>query len=516
MSYRIVEYYAENFKRLRLVQFQPKGRITAFTGKNDQGKTSALDAIPYVLGGKKWSPEMPKRRGAQHMKVKLDLGDLIVSRTESGLKVETAPGVKAWGTPQQMLDSLFDELAFDPMEFIRLKPDAQVDLLKRCVKLNEDLDELDRLNALDFETRRDLNREVARLDAELASIPVQEGLPAEKVDEAEIDGRIARANEHNRSMATIVEQRNRLQRELEKAREHRDRNAAFIGDTELRLQELAKLLRALQHQEEMGKQLVENLRPQLELLNDPAFFSAPGVKQSLQAAFVAAEGYTNAATTALAQADQEQGTSMAALEVATGQRGNLEAAVQDAAAALEAAPQPEVIDTTALFDELKQAQLVNREIDKRTRRDAVKKQRDEKNNQAEALTRAMRDRDERKARAIETAQMPLEGLSFTTSPRTEILFEGVPLQQLGEAKQIRISIALVLARNPKLRLVVIKHGEALDDDSMEQLQKMAEEQDFYVWMAKVDPTGKVGVYLEDGEVKAINEITPKKEDLPRD
>ena len=160
MAYRILEYYAENFKRLRLVEFKPKGRMTVFTGKNDQGKTSALDAIPFVLGGKKYSPELPLRRGASRFKVKLNLGDLVVERTASGLTVQTAPGVKAWDTPQAMLDSIFDELAFDPMEFIKLKPAEQVEMLRKSVAIDEDLDELTRLNEADFKERTAKNAEV--------------------------------------------------------------------------------------------------------------------------------------------------------------------------------------------------------------------------------------------------------------------------------------------------------------------------------------------------------------------
>jgi hypothetical protein len=45
----------------------------------------------------------------------------------------------------------------------------------------------------------------------------------------------------------------------------------------------------------------------------------------------------------------------------------------------------------------------------------------------------------------------------------------------------------------------------MDDASIERLAKFAEEQDFYVWMAKVDTSGEVGIYLEDGAVKAVNE-----------
>jgi hypothetical protein len=38
---------------------------------------------------------------------------------------------------------------------------------------------------------------------------------------------------------------------------------------------------------------------------------------------------------------------------------------------------------------------------------------------------------------------------------------------------------------------------------------MAEANDFQIWLETVDTTGKVGIYLEDGEVKAINEEEPK-------
>jgi hypothetical protein len=59
------------------------------------------------------------------------------------------------------------------------------------------------------------------------------------------------------------------------------------------------------------------------------------------------------------------------------------------------------------------------------------------------------------------------------------------------------------------------HGEALDDESMAALAEMAEEMDFYVWMAKVDSSGQMGIYLEDGEIKAVNEASKisKKEEI---
>ena len=98
--------------------------------------------------------------------------------------------------------------------------------------------------------------------------------------------------------------------------------------------------------------------------------------------------------------------------------------------------------------------------------------------------------------------MPIEGLSFDDSTVT---FKGIPIDQLGEAEAIRISTAIAMAANPKLRVIRILHGEALDEDSLAIIAKMAEENDFQVWMAKVDSTGKVGIVMEDGMVKEENE-----------
>ena len=121
---------------------------------------------------------------------------------------------------------------------------------------------------------------------------------------------------------------------------------------------------------------------------------------------------------------------------------------------------------------------------------------------ARRLTRQMDEREEIKRKAIGEAKMPVEGLTFDDEG---VYVDGVPISQLGEARQIMLGIAIVLARNPKLRLIRIPHGEALDEETLAQLATMAEEKDFYIWMAKVDSSGKVGIYLEDGEVKAVNE-----------
>lgn len=503
MAYRILEYYAENFKRLRLVEFKPTGRMTVFTGKNDQGKTSALDAIPFVLGGKKYSPDLPLRRGASRFKVKLNLGDLIVERTASGLTVQTAPGIKAWDTPQAMLDSIFDELAFDPMEFVSLEPKKQVEMLRKSVVITEDLDKLTELNAIDFKERTGKNNDAKRLAGEAAAFPIQEGLPAEKIDETAITEKIRNAGELNKQVIAQIENRAKLHAAISEAIEARSRNSTFIGSELSSIAALEENVATARRRKALAESLLEDL-DNLYLKN--AVDALPGylgqVKDFIQQAIQAANRCIGDQLEIAENAVRALSLKRNAIDAAQGQVERLNRSVEEANEAYEAAPAGELLDTNALLEELQEAQKVNREISRRDRRQEIDSKRELAEREARELTRRMDDRDERKRTALASAKMPVEGLSFTED---QVLFQGIPLQQLGEASQIRISVALVLARNPKLRLVRIPHGEALDEEQLAELAKMAEEMDFYVWMAKVDTTGKVGIYLEDGEIKADNQ-----------
>ena len=173
--------------------------------------------------------------------------------------------------------------------------------------------------------------------------------------------------------------------------------------------------------------------------------------------------------------------------------------IEAAQKAYAEAPEGTPIDVAELTAELQRVQLTNREIDKRTRHQGIEEQLRANKAEAEKLTRAMEDRIEQKTTAIQNAAMPVEGLTFNEN---EVMFNGIPLTQLGEAEQIRISASIAMAANPKLRILRILHGESMDEDGLKILAEMAEANDFQIWMAKVDSSGKVGIVMEDGMVKA--------------
>lgn len=50
----IIELKVQNVKRLSAVHVFPQGSVVVVGGRNEQGKSSVLDAIMYGLGGQVW------------------------------------------------------------------------------------------------------------------------------------------------------------------------------------------------------------------------------------------------------------------------------------------------------------------------------------------------------------------------------------------------------------------------------------------------------------------------------
>lgn len=116
----------------------------------------------------------------------------------------------------------------------------------------------------------------------------------------------------------------------------------------------------------------------------------------------------------------------------------------------------------------------------------------EKSIELEAIT-------SKKSLLVKTAKMPIDGLSFDDEG---VLFNAIPFSQLSSAEQLKVSISMAMSMNPKLRLIRIMDGSLLDSGNMEIIKSMANDNDFQIWIEKVDETGKIGIYIEDGEIKA--------------
>jgi len=80
---------------------------------------------------------------------------------------------------------------------------------------------------------------------------------------------------------------------------------------------------------------------------------------------------------------------------------------------------------------------------------------------------------------------------------------GVPFSQASSAEQLRVSVAMGLAMNPTLRVVLIRDGSLLDSASMQLIAEEAAKNKAQVWVERVSEDGAgCTVVIEDGMVQA--------------
>lgn len=103
--------------------------------------------------------------------------------------------------------------------------------------------------------------------------------------------------------------------------------------------------------------------------------------------------------------------------------------------------------------------------------------------------------------AIARAKLPVVGIGFGDGVVT---YNGIPFDQSSSAEQLRVSMSIAMAANPKLRVIRIIDGSLLDDDSLSAIAEMAQEGDYQVWIERVDTSGKIGIVIEDGMIKSEN------------
>jgi len=118
------------------------------------------------------------------------------------------------------------------------------------------------------------------------------------------------------------------------------------------------------------------------------------------------------------------------------------------------------------------------------------------------LTKQIEDIVTERQTLITNAQMPIPGLSFDDD---QLLYNSLPLDQASSAERLKISLAISMALNPTLKVLRIKDGSLLDSKNREIIKQMVKEKDYQLWVESVDESGKVGIYIEDGEVKEVND-----------
>ena len=211
MSIKINKLEIENVKRVKAVKIEPnQNGLTIVGGKNNQGKTSVLDAIAWALGGNKFRPSQAVREGSvvpPRLHVVLSNG-LVVERKgkNSDLKVVDPNGQKGG---QQLLDSFVEELAIDLPKFMESTSKEKATTLLQIIGVGSQLAELEMQEAELYNNRRTIGQIADQKKKFADEQPYYPDAPKEPVSAATLINQqqeiLARNGENQRKRQNLVQ-----------------------------------------------------------------------------------------------------------------------------------------------------------------------------------------------------------------------------------------------------------------------------------------------------------------------
>lgn len=455
---KILSLDIENIKRISAFYLATGDdqSIVQITGQNGAGKSSVMDAIAMALGGKRLCPAEPLRRGQNSGHISVDLGAYVITRRfwrrETIDCDQDHQHTPACPTFYGDVDSSLTVKSPEGADY--KSPQALLD------KLVSDLT-FDPLGFLDLQPKaqRELVRSFTGLD--FTMLDTQRKSALQHLNEAETELKLAErdvagGDHYPDAPATAISVEDLLQQLA--AAEQREKTAAAAEAAVAKQRDAVTTIDA---DIKSGTERVERLRAELA-----------------------------SAEKDLADTIDRRGRLIT--------EGKQLRVIADARRA-------DVPDTTALRAQVAAANDVNAKVAANERYAAILTAKQEALNNVATAKTQIATIDARKLEALSQATFPVPGLSFSDEG---LLFDGLPFEQASYAQQLRVAVAMGLSVNPKLKILLIKHGNALDVASLQLLAELAAKHGAQVWLERVaESADGVSVFIEEGRVVGTSATT---------
>jgi hypothetical protein len=440
---RITAVSIKNFAGVRDVAFEPHQHgLLVIGGRNEAGKSSCLNAISYCLGGPKHAPADPIRHGEKRAEVQtiLDGGDLIVER------------VAYWGKKKnketgESEDVLKHKLEVKNADGFRLHSPQQ--------RLNELIGERF-LDPMAFMQSKPADQRGMLL----ACLGLQEEL--DKLD-------------HERQ--TAYDDRRLKGRELTTAKGRLD--AAGVAGPKPPEPPAAQDASALRRQLDEAHAVGRRKASAEEDLRTAATRESAAAREVERIEALLHEAKQTLEVRAVERFDRERAVEAITVPDTFGIEMALEG-VDEANAAHN--------DAVAVLQDWQ------RQADHRQAMSQAAQAVEAEHNE---LSLKITSLDERKRKAIEGADLPVKGLSVTEDG---VIYNGVPLSQAALSRRLRVSLAIAAALKPELRAIWCKDGQALDEQSLAEVERFANEKDLLVILERVGVSDAGALIVEEGVI----------------
>ena len=174
-------------------------------------------------------------------------------------------------------------------------------------------------------------------------------------------------------------------------------------------------------------------------------------------------------------------------------------------------------DIAAIKDKIAKADETNRKVRENQAYDKLDKEVKAFRVDYQKLNDRLEKIKQERAEAVAKAKWPIDGMEMNEDG---LLMNGLPFEQASTSQRIMASVAVGMALNPKLRLLVCQHGSDLDNATLDALAKVVEERDFQMIVEIVsrskEDEERCAVVISDGEVVGAKKASDMDESSETD
>ncbi len=433
---KLVSIKAHNFKGLKLIEVNPGDGTTIIGGKNRAGKSSFLDAIAVTLGGAKLCPKKPIRDGENEAACEIKI-DGDPSRLLPACKI-----IRSWRRREN--GTIASELEIFTADGHRAPSPQTI------------LDDV--IGPLGFDPERFL-RMPPKEQAEILKGLV--GLDFTDLDKERVKV-YAKRTEINRSGKALKSRYDAMPH-------YKDAPTVEVSVSDL-MTELQRRQHVNQHNQDVRQELA-SLKAKDSALAEQTARAVADVKD-LECKLSVAKAHVETCETARATATGD--CNVKSVEV----NGLKDADEQD------------------IQDQVAASEETNRQIRANNDRETLAIDLETKRTQSSTLTDRLKGIDATKQTQCEAAKWPVEGLGYDNDGVT--LMER-PLDQASATEQRKTAFGIVTALNPSLNFAMIKDGGLLDDESLADFARIANEEGFQLFVERVGYGEECTILISEGE-----------------
>ena len=155
------------------------------------------------------------------------------------------------------------------------------------------------------------------------------------------------------------------------------------------------------------------------------------------------------------------------------------------------------IDLSEIQNNINSAEEINKKVRANDTKKALETALQELREKSEAISIALKGIDETKQQMMENAKFPIKGLAFDEETVT---FNGISFDQISQGERIKISVAMGLVLNPKLKILLIRDASLLDQKNLDMVAKMAAKMDAQVWLERVGKGKECQIIISEGSI----------------